>query len=312
MTTMQRNLKLLIAEDSITDAELLLMELRRAGFNPQWMRVDSEGDYLDRLVGDLDLIISDYQMPQFNGLRALELLKASGLAIPFIIISGTIGEDTAVSAIKLGAADYLLKDRLTRLGPAISRALEENRLRLDRQHSLKTLRDSEEKLRRISDGISALVGLFSIDGRVLELNQAALRAMSLERAQIVGRDFKEGLLPALTPEAGNQVAMALAQSAGGDPVQVELLLRDPSGEVLAVEATFNPLRDSAGNITGIVVSGIDITKRRQAERRSREQLDELLRWQEVMLNREDRIQAMKAEVNELLAQRNMPKRYAGS
>src|ERR1700712_2781809 len=112
---MSKLLRVLLAEDNPNDAELLLRELRRAGFELVWDRVDNEADYARRLVGNIDLVISDYEMPQFNGLRALELLKASGLDIPFIIVSGTIGEDTAVAAMKQGAADYLLKDRLARL-----------------------------------------------------------------------------------------------------------------------------------------------------------------------------------------------------
>jgi len=110
-------LKVLLAEDNPADAELVLRELRHAGFEPDWRQVDTEEAYLKGLQGGIDVVISDYEMPQFGGLRALELLKQSGLDIPFIIVSGTIGEETAVAAMKLGAVDYLLKDRLVRLGP---------------------------------------------------------------------------------------------------------------------------------------------------------------------------------------------------
>ncbi len=108
---MPRPIRILIAEDNPSDAELALFQLRRDGFEPTWERVDTEEDYVARLSIGLDLILSDYEMPQFNGIRALELLKSSGLDIPFILVSGTIGEDTAVLAMKAGASDYLLKDR---------------------------------------------------------------------------------------------------------------------------------------------------------------------------------------------------------
>src|SRR5580704_9688534 len=128
-------IKVLIAEDNPVDAEMVMRELRRAGFEPEWRRVDTEVAFLERLNDGLDLVLSDFGMPQFSGLRALELLKQSGLELPFIIVSGTIGEETAVAAMKQGAADYLLKDRLTRLGPAVSQALEQNGLRRERKRT---------------------------------------------------------------------------------------------------------------------------------------------------------------------------------
>src|SRR5687767_7708724 len=109
---MPRPLKILIVEDNPADAEMELLALESAGFETDWERVETEAAYLERLNGKLDLVLSDFSLPQFNGLRALELLKQSGLDIPFILISGTIGEDIAVEALRKGASDYLLKDRL--------------------------------------------------------------------------------------------------------------------------------------------------------------------------------------------------------
>ena len=123
---MPQSLKVLLVEDNPDDAKMVLRELKRGRFWPSsWQRVDTEAAFLDRLHSGLDFILSDYSMPEFSGLRALELMKKSGLEIPFVIISGTIGEDLAVEAMKLGATDYLLKDQLTRLGPAVRRALQE-------------------------------------------------------------------------------------------------------------------------------------------------------------------------------------------
>jgi len=150
---MSRPLQVLIAEDNLQDAELVLRELRRAGFDPVWDRVDSEAEFLAHLHPDLDLILSDFQMPQFTGFRALELLKASGLEIPFILISGTIGEDIAVEAMKHGAADYLLKDRLARLGPAVSQELVRARQRRDSRTEHEALRLREQALAEVSQGV---------------------------------------------------------------------------------------------------------------------------------------------------------------
>src|ERR1700704_1729805 len=122
-------LRVLLVEDNPDDAELILRELRRAGFDPDWKRVETEAEFSRSLDPGIDIILSDYVMPQFSGLRALEALNNCGLEIPFVIVSGTIGEETAVAAMRSGAADYLLKDRLARLGKAVERALDQKRIR---------------------------------------------------------------------------------------------------------------------------------------------------------------------------------------
>src|SRR6266849_4346233 len=125
----KKPLRVLIVEDNVNDTELVLRELRRSGFKPDWRRVDTEVEFSASLDSKIDIILSDYSMPQFNGVRALELLKEHGPEVPFIIVSGSIGEEIAVGAMRQGAADYLLKDRLGRLGQAVEHALEQKRLR---------------------------------------------------------------------------------------------------------------------------------------------------------------------------------------
>ena len=126
---MRTSFTLLLVEDSRQDAELVLETLREAGLDPLCRRVDTKEAYLRELnVSVPDLILSDFSLPQFDGKAALQLLKATGLEIPFIIVSGCIGEDMAVECMKAGAADYLLKERLGRLPHAVSQALERKRL----------------------------------------------------------------------------------------------------------------------------------------------------------------------------------------
>jgi diguanylate cyclase (GGDEF)-like protein len=130
---MTTSLHLLILEDCAEDAELMVHELRQAGFDPQWQRVDTEADFLAHLDQELDVILADYSLPQFDAQRALEHLKKRELNVPFIIVSGCIGEERAVECMKFGATDYLLKDRLTRLGQAVRKAVDERCLR-EKQH----------------------------------------------------------------------------------------------------------------------------------------------------------------------------------
>ena len=125
---MSTSVNLLLLEDSPADAELLIEALRESGFDPTFRRVDSKDAYLHELDQPPDFILSDYSMPQFTAQDALKLMKERGLDLPFIIVSGCIGEDMAVECMKAGAADYLLKDRLGRLGHAVGQALERKRL----------------------------------------------------------------------------------------------------------------------------------------------------------------------------------------
>jgi signal transduction histidine kinase/CheY-like chemotaxis protein len=132
-------LRVLIVEDQPSDAELIVHELRRGGFDPNWQRVESEAGYLASLHHNLDIVLSDYTMPQFDGLRALRLLQRQELDVPFIIVTGTVGEEAAVECLKQGAADYLLKDRLARLGPAVRQALQKKLLRDEKQQAEEAL-----------------------------------------------------------------------------------------------------------------------------------------------------------------------------
>src|SRR5512141_3176174 len=125
---MPRSLNLLLLEDSPNDAELILDVLQEAGFELASRRVDSQADYLRELDQPPDFIPSDFSMPQFTARDALRLMKERGLDIPFIVVSGCIGEEMAVECMKAGAADYLLKDRLGRLGHSVSQALDRKRL----------------------------------------------------------------------------------------------------------------------------------------------------------------------------------------
>jgi diguanylate cyclase (GGDEF)-like protein len=125
---METNLNLLLLEDSPADAELMIEALRESGFDATVRRVDSKDAYLRELEQPPDFILSDFSMPQFTAQDALKLMKERGLDLPFIIVSGCMGEDMAVECMKAGASDYLLKDRLARLGHAVTQALERKRL----------------------------------------------------------------------------------------------------------------------------------------------------------------------------------------
>ena len=137
-------IRVLLLEDQAADADLMLYELRKAGFDPDWRRVETEEEFIAHLDPALDVILADYALPQFDGLRALHRLKERNLDIPFIIVSGMLGDELAARCIKEGVTDYLLKDRLERLGFAVANAMEEKRLRIERHAMDEQLRHAQK------------------------------------------------------------------------------------------------------------------------------------------------------------------------
>ncbi|HEX9438781.1 MAG TPA: response regulator, partial [Roseiflexaceae bacterium] len=165
-------LRVLILEDRPDDAELLAHELRRAGFDADWRRAENEPEYLAHLEAPLDLILADYSLPEFDAIRALQLLRMREADIPLIVITGSISEDAAVECIKLGAADYLFKDRLARLGSAVRQALTQQELRSYKRMAEAALQESEERFRAIFHSTALGIAIVDIDGRLIMSNPA--------------------------------------------------------------------------------------------------------------------------------------------
>ncbi|CAN7360885.1 response regulator [Phenylobacterium sp. LjRoot225] len=137
-------LRILVLDDSLADAELMARELERSGVPLDWRWASTEREFVEALGPDLDAILADYSLPGFNALAALEHLKRRELGTPFIIVTGMLGDEAAVDCIKQGATDYLLKDRLKRLGPAVMRAIEDRRAAVERESAEERLRQSKE------------------------------------------------------------------------------------------------------------------------------------------------------------------------
>ncbi len=178
-------LKVLVAEDSEDDAALLVMRLRRSGYEPFWERVEdplSMRAALQRV--SWDIVISDSSMPHFSAPAALAILREVGLDIPFVIVSGTIGEEAAVAAMRAGASDFLLKDNLARLGPVVERELRESRIRSARRQADEDLRSSEARYRNLFESIPLPMWVFDAETlRFLAVNEAAVRHYGYSRSE---------------------------------------------------------------------------------------------------------------------------------
>jgi PAS domain S-box-containing protein len=266
----KKSLRVLLVEDNPNDAELILRALRSAGFAVDWQRVDTEEEFSRSLDPNIDIVLSDYVMPDFSGPRALELLKKRGLGLPFIIVSGTIGEETAVEAIRSGAADYLLKDRLGRLGEAVKHALEEKQLREETARTEEALgdlrRQSELILNSVGEGIYGL----DLHGKINFINPKAAELLGWKAEELLGKPA-HATLHHKRPD-GSEYSIGDCPIHGGAPmsgmrrVTGDLFWRKDEGS-FRVDYVAAPLKDSSGQITGSIVTFKDATEQFAAEAR---------------------------------------------
>jgi PAS domain S-box-containing protein len=263
--TPKQNLRILIVEDSEPDAELLVRELHRYGYAVTYKRVDSAAAVREALrQPEWQLVLSDYSMPHFDGLKALEIVKASGLDLPFILVSGTLGEELAVEAMRAGAHDFLGKDRLARLGPAVERELREVVARRER-------RQSEDQLRQLSHAVEqAPVSIVITDttGAIEYVNPKFTAVSGYTLEEIRGQNpriLKSGETPT---EEYRRLWTAIK---AGHTWQGEFHNRRKDGKLYWESVSISAIRDGAGKITHYLAAKEDITERKRSEEKIREQ-----------------------------------------
>ena len=214
---MNKPLQALLVEDSAADAKLLLRELRRGGFAVGWERVTTEEGLRLALKQDKwDVILCDYTLPGFSGTRALQVVREVGSDLPFIFVSGTIGEDTAVAAMKAGAQDYVMKGNLARVAPAVDRELREAAVRRQQLQAEEAMRTSEHKYRHLFEGLSDAAFLMAVPkGKIIDTNAQAQSLLGRSRAEILGMHESQLYAPGQSLPAGElPVARACRQPGG--------------------------------------------------------------------------------------------------
>ncbi|MCK4507552.1 MAG: PAS domain S-box protein [Desulfuromonadales bacterium] len=188
-------LRVLIIEDFEDDALLLTRCLKQGGYQLVHQRVDNAADLqLALQQNDWDLILSDFNMPGFNGHEALKIVSSSHPDIPFIIVSGAIGEELAVSLVKAGAADYVMKHNLERLPTAVDRALREAHERKLYQEAQDQIIHSEKKFRSLFDGAGDAIFFYDLTGQILEVNHVACECSGMERSELLALNVRQ-LIP---------------------------------------------------------------------------------------------------------------------
>ncbi|MEA1933383.1 MAG: response regulator [Thermodesulfobacteriota bacterium] len=192
-----KTLHLLILEDNPDDAELAVMELKREGFTLEWSRVDTEQGFKEALAGMPDLILVDYALPSFDGISALHVHRQLAPDIPLIIFSGTIGEEVAIECMKSGAMDYVFKNRISRLGPVVKRALKEAKADRREKQAKEAFEENEKHLNTILNSIQT--GIVAIDSETHEIiyaNPAAVKIIGAPKEQIIGHVCNKYICPA--------------------------------------------------------------------------------------------------------------------
>ena len=193
-------LRVLLIEDSEDDAALVLRELHRGGYDVNCRRVETAHDMRAMLSKETwDIVLSDYSLPEFDALRALDVLHASGIDLPFIIVSGTIGEETAVAALHAGAQDFLVKGKLARLVPAVARGLSARAIREARRQSEIALRASETRYRRMVETMNEGMWLVDADAKTTFVNRRMTTMLGYEVEEMLGRSISSSCTKSRAP-----------------------------------------------------------------------------------------------------------------
>ena len=256
-------IRVLIAEDDPLDAELLVRQLKRAGYAPVWERVDTEKEFRLALTPEIELVLSDFTMPGFNGFRALKIVRDMSASLPFILVSANIGEDLAVQAIKRGANDYLLKDRMERLGAAVKQALEQTEMVRARHSAEDKLRASEAQFRQLAENIDQVFW-------ITDPNKPELVYVSPAYEVVWGRSCESlyanpaDWYDAVHPEDRPRVLPVLARQGMPSTEQTYRIIRGAADIRWIHDRSFT-VRNARGEIDRIVGVAHDVTERRRLE-----------------------------------------------
>jgi PAS domain S-box-containing protein len=252
-------LRVLIVEDSVDDTFFILRELQRGGFLVEFERVDTPTAMQTALAeGHWDLVISDYSMPQFGGPAALALFQRSGLEIPFIIVSGAMGEDLAVEMVKAGADEYVMKDKLGRLVPAVRNEL---RATLERRVRRQTEATAAYLASLVESCEDSIIGT-TTDGTIVSWNAGAARLYGYTSFEVIGQPISL-LFPPYRPEAWTETMEKLKQGETVERQETVRLRKD--GTPVEVSVTVSPIRDASGRVIGSSSIARDISLRRHEE-----------------------------------------------
>lgn len=258
---MPTNLSVLIVEDSELDAELMIMRLASEGFQLNWQRVETKDAFLQALNEEIELILSDWSLPQFSGLTALRLMREKGINLPFIIISGSIGEEAALEALRLGAYDYILKDRPDRLGQAVRNALAQKQLEDANRAAQAALAASEAELRALFASMEDVVIVIDRDGVYCKIAPTNPRLLLLPEEELLNGKVHD-FFPREKADYFLQVIHAVLDTGASQRVEYELEI---DKRLIWFETTISKMTEEQ-----VIWVARDMTERKLHEKSMRE------------------------------------------
>jgi two-component system, cell cycle sensor histidine kinase and response regulator CckA len=252
-------LRVLVVEDSVEDTLLFEAELRRGGLEPLVERVETAESLKAALdLRNSDVVICDYSMPELAGPAALALFRQSGLDIPFISVSGTVGEEKVAEMMKAGAHDYVMKSHLGRLVPAVKRELRAAQERRDRRRAEAISAYLASIVQSCDD---AIIGK-TLDGTVVSWNAGAERLYGYGADEMIGRSISL-LFPPYRPTELPEIFEMIKRGEGVDGLETVRIRKD--GKAVEVSLTISPIKDATGQVVGASTVARDITRRKQEE-----------------------------------------------
>lgn len=263
---MAKKLKILFIEDSLDDVELLLVELGKGGIVPKWDRVDN-ADHLKATLSktEWDLIISDYSMPGFSGLTALSIVKQMKVEAPFIIVSGAIGEETAVSAMRGGASDYIMKSKLARFLPAVNRELAEAIIRKKALEVEKELVREKERAQAYLQVAASIIIVLNKEQKLELINNKGLQLLGYKEHELIGKNWFDTCR--YEPDI-SKVKKSFDKLMKGEISLVEKFDNEvvtKSGQRLLISWTSHIVTDDLGRPKGTLNAGVDITEKKKVQ-----------------------------------------------
>ena len=266
---MNHSIRVLHLEDDPHDAELIQRKLKSEGLSFEIVWVDRREAFESALEREVfDLVLTDYNLPDYDGMSALKRAREKQPDLPVIAISGTLGEEEAVECLKAGATDYVLKQRLQRLGAAVRAALDRSRLKREARGAEIRLRESEKRFRQMAENIRDVFFLVDADShRILSISPAY--------AEIWGRSCEsayanpESWTEAIHPDDRASIYEKYKQEMSAGTFEFEYRIVRPDGSMRWIEARGFPVRDAAGRMVRIASVAEDITERKEAENRIR-------------------------------------------
>ena len=261
-------LRILILEDVPADAELMKRELKNSGIAFTSNCVYKKDDFLKQLEGfSPDIILSDYSMPQFNGMEALELVKERFPSIPFIIVTGSINEATAVECMKAGADDYVLKEGLKHIGPAVEGVLEKKRLKEEKEKAEEIVRQSAREWQTTFDSVNDAICLINMEGKIQQCNKAMTNLLGKTAHEVIGSTCWELVHHTSEPIEGCPF-IKLRETHQRETI------RFPSGDRM-LQVTVDPVFSEGGDLIHVVHIISDITALNRAEEQQKNLISEL-------------------------------------